>query len=213
MARKKASPRRARAASASSASGSGSAIDRVIDAALEEAAALGWTHVTLDGVAARADIALGEVLLLAPTRAHIALHFLRRLDARNLASVKGTDPADSPRDRLFDVLMRRFDLLEENRDGVIAMIKGVACDPGPAAALACRTGRSAAALLGAAGISADGLRGLGRVLGLQAVMAYALRAWVNDDTEDMAKTMAALDKALDRAERLEGLSPLKRRAR
>ena len=211
MARKKASPRRARPSSASSGPASGTLADRVIDAALAEAAELGWTHVTLDGVAVRADIALGEVLLFAPTRAHIALQFLRRLDARNLASVKGTDPADSPRDRLFDVLMRRFDLLEQQRDGVIAMIRGVSCDPGPAAMLAFRTGRSAAALLGAAGISAEGFRGTARVLGLQAVMACALRAWMNDDTEDMAKTMAALDKALDRAERLEGLSPLKRR--
>ena len=46
---------------------------------------------------------------------------------------------------------------------------------------------------------------------LPSVMAYALRAWMNDDTDDMAKTMAALDKALDRAERLEGLSRFRRR--
>src|SRR4051812_13350471 len=106
MARKKASPRRARAPSAPPSAASGSLLDRIVDAALAEAAALGWSHVSIDAVAARADIALGEVLLLAPTRAHIVLHFLRRLDARTLTSVKGTDPADSPRDRLFDVLMR-----------------------------------------------------------------------------------------------------------
>jgi AcrR family transcriptional regulator len=186
-------------------------LDRIIDAALEEAAAVGWTNISIDAVAARADVALGEVLMQAPTRAHLLLHFLRRLDARMLASIKGTDPADTPRDRLFDVLMRRFDLLEENREGVVAMMKGVACDPGPAAVLACRIGRSCATMLGAAGISADGVRGFMRIQGLKAVMAYAFRAWMNDDTGDMAKTMAAVDRALDRAQRFEGLSPLKRR--
>ncbi len=68
--------------------------------------------------------------------------------------------------------------------------------------LACRVGRSAAALLGAAGVSAEGLIGFARVQGFKAVMACALKAWMTDDSADMAKTMAALDKALARAERV-----------
>ena len=38
-------------------------IDRIVDAGLEEAAAVGWAHVTMEAVAVRADLALGEVLL------------------------------------------------------------------------------------------------------------------------------------------------------
>ena len=181
--------------------------DRVIDAALAEAAAVGWRQLTLDGIAARADIALGEVLLRFPTRAHVIARFIARIDERLLSGIKGIDPADSARDRLFDVLMRRFDLLDQSRDGVRAVISGLWRDPISGVMLACQVERSCALMLGAAGISAEGVRGWLRVQGLKGVLAAALRAWLTDDSEDMTKTMAALDRALDRAERLTQFSP------
>lgn len=194
MARKKTSARKA--AKKSAAPG-----DAIIDAALAIAAEAGWTGVTMAAVADRAGVALGDALLFAPTRAHLLVKFLDRLDAANLSGLTVSDEG-SARDRLFEVLMRRFDLLNQKRDAVHAVMTGVTRDPPSAAMLACRVGRSAAALLGAAGLSAEGLIGFARVQGLKAVMACALKAWMNDDSADLSKTMAALDKALARAERL-----------
>jgi AcrR family transcriptional regulator len=191
---------------------SGDLSDAVTDAALDLAAEAGWTALTMTAVAARAGVPLGDALLYAPTRAYLLVRLLDRLDRATLAGDGSTDDSESARDRLFEVLMRRFDLLNKRRDGVRAVIAGIPRDPPALAMLACRSGRSAAALLGAAGISAEGLRGFARIQGLQAVMAYALRAWMNDDSADMAKTMAALDRALGRAERLACLTPWRRRA-
>ncbi|MBX7200855.1 MAG: hypothetical protein K1X51_15900 [Rhodospirillaceae bacterium] len=174
----------------------------MIEAALALAAESGWTAVTIAAVAEQAGVALGDALLFAPTRAHLLVKFLDRLDAANLEGLAVPGDEGSARDRLFDVLMRRFDLLNRKRGAVRAVMMGVPRDPPSAAMLACRVGRSAAALLGAAGISAEGLIGFARVQGLKAVMACALKAWMSDDSADMAKTMAALDKALGRAERL-----------
>jgi AcrR family transcriptional regulator len=182
----------------------------ITDAALALAAETGWAAVTMAVVAARASLPLGDVLLYAPTRAHLLARFLDRLDAENLKGVDHIDQSESARDRLFEVLMRRFDLLNRKRDAVQAVISGVPRDPPAAAMLACRGGRSAAALLGAAGISAEGLVGFARIQGLKAVMAFALRAWLKDDSADMAKTMAALDRALDRAERFARFKPWRR---
>lgn len=71
-------------------------------------------------------------------------------------------------------------------------------------------------LLGAAGVSTAGLRGELRVKGLCAVWLCAMRAWQRDETDDMSVTMAALDTALQRAERLAswfgGGTPRTRRA-
>lgn len=184
----------------------------LVDAALAIAAESGWTAVTMAAVAEGAGVALGDTLLFAPTRAHLLVKFLDRLDAANLEGLTAPDGEGSARDRLFEVLMRRFDLLNQKRDAVRAVMAGVPRDPPSAAMLACRVGRSAAALLGAAGISAEGLIGFARVQGLKAVMACALRAWMNDDSADMAKTMAALDKALARAERLAGFKGWRRPA-
>ena len=57
-------------------------------------------------------------------------------------------------------------------------------------------------MLEAAGISASGPFGLLRTKGLLAVWLAALRVWLADDSNDLSRTMAALDRYLRRAERL-----------
>ena len=202
MAGKKAAAKKSRARKAPADSS-----DAIIEAALALVAEAGWRALAMTAVAARAGLPLGDVLLYAPTRAYLLARLLDRLDAGNLKDVGHADESETARDRLFDVLMRRFDLLNQRRDAVRAVIAGVPRDPAAAAMLACRVGRSAAALLGAAGISAEGVIGFARIQGLKVVMAVTLRAWMSDDSGDMAKTMAALDRALDRAERVARWAP------
>src|SRR5262249_42637473 len=57
-------------------------------------------------------------------------------------------------------------------------------------------------MLEAAGISTAGIRGALRVKGLIALYGMTLRTWLSDDTPDHARTMAALDRGLQRAERM-----------
>ena len=57
-------------------------------------------------------------------------------------------------------------------------------------------------MLEAAGVSSSGLFGALRVKGLAMIYAEAYRVWLGDDSKDMAKTMATLDRALGRVERL-----------
>ena len=210
MASRKSAARKTKVGKPTSA---GTLMDRIIDAGLDEAAAVGWRGLAMDAVASRAALDLGEVLLKVPGKACLLRGFLDRIDARTLAPVKGIDPKDTPRDRLFEILMRRFDALNEKRDGAKAVITGVARDPASAAAGLCRLQRSFVAMLAAAGISTGGLTGLARLQGLKLVAAYTLRAWMTDDSADLAKTMAALDRALDRAEKLAGMMTLRRRTK
>jgi ubiquinone biosynthesis protein COQ9 len=191
----------------------GTVKDRIGDAVAAEAAAVGWRNVTMEAVAERAGLGLGEVLLLTPTKTHALCGIIDRIDARTLGPVKKIDPDDSVRDRLFEILMRRFDALNERRDEAKAVMTGVARDPAAALVVGVRLQRSFAAILGAAGVSTGGLLGLARIQGLKAVAAFALRAWMKDDSDDMSKTMAALDRALGRAEKLANMSGLRRRTK
>ena len=186
--------------------------DPIVAATLAQAAITGWRELTLDAVAARAGLPLGQLLLETPTRAHLVRRVINHVDTRMVASVGRLDEADSPRDRLFDVLMRRFDILNQDRDGMRAIITGIMRDPRIAAVTACRLQRSAAITLGAAGIGAEGAVGFLRVQGLGAIAATGLRAWLNDDTTDLAKTMAAVDRALARAERVMGMMKFRRKS-
>jgi len=69
-------------------------------------------------------------------------------------------------------------------------------------------------MLEAADIGTTGFVGTLRVKGSGVVYAATANVWLKDDSEDMAKTMAALDKNLARAERFATMqSPFSRRNR
>ena len=178
--------------------------DRVIDAALALAAAAGWRQLGLDQIAAEAGLTLAELRSVFPSKAAILTGFVRRTDERVLAGGKaGDEDGDgTARDRLFDVLMRRFDVLQPDRSAVRAIIRDSLCDPlavlcqGPM--LLC----SMASMLEAAGLSSAGPIGALRTKGLALVYLVALRAWLKDDSTDLAKTMAVLDRGLRQAEKM-----------
>ena len=176
---------------------------RVIEAALTLAAERGWRRVSLGDVAAAAKLSLAELYGLYPSRAAIFAGFVRSLDEAVLAA--GAAEGETPRERLFDILMRRFEAMRPHKSGVEAILRDCGSDP---LALLCggpRLRRSLGWMLEAAGISSQGLLGALRIKGLAVVYLVTLRRWLSNDTPDMSPTMAALDKALGRAESVSGL--------
>ncbi len=173
-------------------------------AALEQAGACGWRAVTLPGVAEAAGVDLGALRRVAADKTDLLRLFVRRTDADVLGEDPGFSAADSVRDRLFDLLMRRFDALDPYKAGVRSAFEATVRDPLAALQLGPFGVQSLGWYLEAAGVSADGPVGALRAHGLAAVWTDALRTWFRDDTEDLAQTMAALDKALARAERAAG---------
>jgi AcrR family transcriptional regulator len=174
--------------------------DRILDAALRLAARDGWRAAALARVAAEAEVGLPALYALFPSKPALLVGLLRRVDRTVLA---GTTPAPSdgsPRDRLFDVVMRRFDALQAHRAGLAAIV-AAGVDPLGRLALIGPLRRSMAWMLEAAGIASDGWAGRLRVAGLAVVYARAYRVWLGDDSADLGKTMAALDSGLARAER------------
>jgi AcrR family transcriptional regulator len=173
--------------------------ERVREAALALAAEQGWRHVSLADIAERSGLSMADVLAVAPTRTAIVTGLIADIDRQVIAAGLPED-GDSPRDRLFELLMRRFDALSSHREGIVALMRDCRTDPLTFLCAAPRALRSMALMLEMAGIPTAGLRGLLRVQGLAAIAAGAFRVWLHDDTPDMAKTMAALDKGLSRAE-------------
>lgn len=170
--------------------------------ALELAALQGWRHTTLGNIAAAADLTLGEVLAIYPSKASIVSAFTCATDAEVLADGDGDLADQPPRDRLFDVMMRRFDALAPHKDAVRSMVGASLGDPVSALCGAFLLRRSMALTLEAAHISASGMAGIVRTKGLAAIYLAVMPVWLNDDSEDMAATMAALDKRLGQVESL-----------
>ncbi len=83
---------------------------------------------------------------------------------------------------------------------MLALLRALPAEPPMALLLALATRRSMRWMLEAADVPVSGVRGELRVKGLVAVWLWTLRAWRNDESEDLSATMAALDSALHRAE-------------
>ena len=173
----------------------------IIDAALALARTRAWRTVSLSDIADQAGVSLAQVYAAFPSKAAIVGGFMKRID-RQVLGAGAVDATEAARDRLFEVLMRRFDALAPHKDAVAAILGGLCTEPAAALAQVPRVLCSMAWMLEAARLPADGLIGLVRIEGLALIYANALRVWLTDDTPDMAKTMAALDQGLRRAERL-----------
>ena len=171
-----------------------------IDAAMTLIAERGWTGFDLPDVAAAANIPLAEFSRDYWTKTDLLTAFQRRTDARVLEHAGSPDEEETPRDRLFDILMQRFDALQPYREALSVLTRDLPRDPQAALIGARNMRQSMAWMAAAAGVSNSGWKGILIVKGLMAVWVYTMRTWLTDDSPDMSKTMAALDKALSRAE-------------
>jgi hypothetical protein len=168
----------------------------LITAAFRIAAEDGWRKVTVPAAARAAGLPLAQARARFPLRAAILLRFGSLADQTALTDAPSEGPV---RDRLFDLMMRRFDALQAQRDGIKALMKALPFEPGTALLLGFANRRSMRWMLQGAGVDATGPRLEIQVKGLMAVGLYALRAWMDDESEDLVATMAALDKALGQA--------------
>lgn len=161
-------------------------------------AAEGWSRFSIARAAQAAGLKLDQARLRFPRKASVLIRFGRLADAAALA---GAPSEGAVRDRLFEMLMRRFDVLQAHRAGVVALLRHLPFAPPLAALLGCASLASMGWLLEAAGVSARGPLGRLRAKGLLGVWLWAMRAWISDESHDLSATMAALDTALARAER------------
>ncbi len=175
--------------------------DTVIEVSLQLAVDRGWTHVALQDIAQEAGVSLAEMFDHFEDKTDVLVALGRRIDRQVLEHAGEGQSDESPRDRLFDVLMARFDVLNENRAGLVAILSSFRLDPKQAVISMPHLCRSMSWMLESAGVEASGIKGAIKVAGLTALYLKILKTWCTDDSTDMAKTMAALDKELGRVER------------
>ncbi len=176
----------------------------VVAAVFEQAALRGWAEVSLVEAAVQAGLDLKRLRARFPGKAAVLLRLGVMADQ---AALSGVTASGTPRERLFDAVMNRFEVLQQHRDGVVALLAALRTDPGIALLLYGATLRSMAWLLEASGVPTTGITGQLRVHGMLALWLYALRAWERDESADLSSTMAAVDRGLDQAIRTERSLP------
>ncbi|HEV3176861.1 MAG TPA: TetR/AcrR family transcriptional regulator [Stellaceae bacterium] len=197
--------KRSKARSAKTATTAGTPRDRILDATLALAEREGWRKASLGAIAGEAGMPLRQLYGEFRSRAAILSGLMARTDAGVLTETPAAEADESPRDRLFDVLMRRFDALKAQRAALKVIARELGSDPPTALCSAPAFLRSMTWMLEAAGLSSAGIRGRFRVRVLAVLYLCVLRVFVGDNSEDLAKTMAALDRRLRQAEPWLGL--------
>lgn len=205
-------PTRRRKSAPPKSSASGDPRQRLIRAALELAAQQGWRRLSMAEIAATADVSLREAYGLFRSKFAILAAFRRGVDEAVLA---GPAPAmnDSPRDRLFDVLMRRLEALHPHRRALGIVLRDSVGDPAVVKGLP-GFWRSISWMVAAAGIPNSGCQGhvTNRLVG--ALYLSVLPTFFRDESEDLGTTMAALDRRLRQAESfVTALRPITNRLR
>jgi len=179
---------------------------RIVEAALRLAAERGWHRVSLADIAAECGMTVLQLYALFRSKSAILEAFHRSVDA---AVLRGTEAeaGERPRDRLFDALMRRFDALKPHKAAIAALSRDAWSDPLATLCAVPTLLASMAWMLEISGVPASGLGGQLRAKLLLGLYLSVLRVWLTDESPDMMKTMAALDRRLRQAERWLGLAP------
>lgn len=180
----------------------GNSKTRIIDALLELAAERPWEEITLSDVASRAGVSLADFRDAFPSKGAALAGFSRMIDRKVLEGTTDDLASESPRDRLFDVLMRRLDAMGPYKEGLRAISQWARRDPVSALALNGVALNSMRFMMEAAGLDSEGPLGNVKLQGLVLAWTRVLDVWFDDVDPAMDRTMAELDEQLARGGRI-----------
>jgi len=178
--------------------------DKAIDALMALLAEHSFSDIGLAEIAGRAGLKLSQLRAEFGSPLAIFAAHVKDIDRKVLDGGEADVVEETARDRLFDVLMRRLDAMKPYREAVRSMLRSARRHPSLALALNTIALRSQQWMLEAAGIHGSGPKGLLRAQGSALMFARVLSVWVDDQDESLDRTMAALDRGLNSAERWAG---------
>lgn len=176
--------------------------DRIVDALMELAAEERFEDVSISHIAERAGVSLADFRDCFPSKGAVLASFNRRIDRIVLDGTTGDMADENAKERLFDVLMRRFDALAPYRAAVEEIARWARREPLAAAALNRMVVNSMRFMLEAAGIESEGGVGALKLQGLALAWARLVDVWLADEDPGLATTMAELDRTLRRGDML-----------
>ena len=179
--------------------------ERIINAFMTILGTRAFEDIGFSDIAARAEVSLARLRQEFGSKYAMLAAYIKEVDRKVLDAVDVEMAIEPARERLFDVLMRRLEILCSQKDAIRSLMQSAQYDPCLALALNSMAVRSQQWMLTAADIDASGLRGIVRAQGTAALYARVLQTFVRDDDPDHARTMAALDRQIGRGERMSGM--------
>lgn len=178
--------------------------DKLLKIALADIIQHGWSGLNLCRVAEQADISPAELYQVFPSRSDVLQALIRKIDQTSLAQIETFSDEEKVQDRLFAIVMDRFDVMQEYKAVLQALWRDIWKDPLSFLCQAPHGFNSMRWILEASGIETASLLGSVRVKIFTGFYLSVVYTWLGDETPDLAETMAALDRGLKRLEQIPG---------
>jgi ubiquinone biosynthesis protein COQ9 len=175
--------------------------EQAINAAYQIVEEKGWDALTIEDIAKKINIQEEDLKHFLNEKADILVEIGKSIDEQVIENIGDLDKETSTKDNLFELMMERIDIIQENRNVFKSILISFKNDPKQMLIGAPHLCKSMNKMLIKAGIKADGIEGCIKIAGMTGVYLKTLNIWVKDETEDLSKTMAELDKNLSFAER------------
>lgn len=153
-----------------------------------------WDAVSFEQLHAETGVPLVEIAQLYPDKCALLRDFMAEMDQKMLTLYRENAVEGPPQERLFEIMMCRIDVMTARKAAYRNLFVGAARDPLCAPTMLCARQVASLVMLEEAGYSP----GLVRETLFSALSLQVLLTWLSDETEDMAKTLAAVDTALGR---------------
>ena len=175
---------------------------KIVDALMKLAGERRFEDISIREICREAGTTLADFRNSFPSKGAVLAQFSRRIDRAVLAQDSDDLAEESPRERLFDILMRRLEAMAPYREGLREVSAWLKREPSAALAMNQVVLGSMRFMIEAADIElAGGAAGAIKLQGLGLAWARIVRVWLDDEDPGLSKTMAELDRELTRGER------------
>ncbi|MFY9287636.1 MAG: TetR family transcriptional regulator [Alphaproteobacteria bacterium] len=170
--------------------------NKIAKAALQLLAKNSWQALTLEQIAKAAKVSTQKIKKTFSHKNDLLPAFIRYMDQETASHISKPSLRAPPHDRLFDVLMTRFEILQKHRTAILKLADEVKRDPSLLRLTLPTEIKAMQKVLHLAGLHEEGPQELIATTGLLALYGIVLCTWQNDQTHDLSKTMATLDRHL-----------------
>ena len=103
---------------------------------------------------------------------------------------------------IFEILMMRFDLLQDNRKAILSIFRSFKNNPKELIFMLPKLVVSIERMLNSVKISSKGIVGKIKIKGFLVIYLATFLVWINDESKSLEKTMTFLDNSLNRVVKL-----------
>lgn len=176
--------------------------DKISAALLQLAAQKPFEKITLEQIAKTAKITLPEFRKRFQNVRDVVPLVVRQITKAAFAAVEKPDVSAPLHDRLFEMLMARFDQLQKSRRGILSIMEAARHDPRMMMILLAEQNKAMNKVLHYCRLDLDQVCEPFIQTALHTIYLSTVRVWKSDETLDISKTMSALDRALRLSQKL-----------